>query len=97
VRPSRRNVRELSEEIDSGRHNTEGVRGGGKHNARGAEGEDGSGEKFALVDALSAKHYESSHLPGAGNLPYEFVDAAETVRPDKDAEISLFRIQNELT
>jgi rhodanese-related sulfurtransferase len=45
------------------------------------------GEKFVLVDALSAKHYKSSHLPGAVNLPYEFVDEAETVLPDKDAEI----------
>ncbi len=45
------------------------------------------GEKFVLVDALSAKHYESSHLPGAVNLPYEFVDEAETILPDKDAEI----------
>ena len=87
MRPSRRNVRELSEEIDSERHNTEGVRGGGKHNAGGAEGEDGSGEKFVLVDVLSAKHYEGSHLPGAGNLPYEFVNAAETFLPDKDADI----------
>ena len=45
------------------------------------------GEKFVLVDALSAKHYASSHLPGAVNLPYEFVDEAETVLPDKDADI----------
>jgi rhodanese-related sulfurtransferase len=45
------------------------------------------GEKFVLVDALSAKHYESSHLPGAVNLPYEFVDEAETILPDKDADI----------
>jgi len=28
-------------------------------------------EKFILLDALSAEHYESSHLPGAINLPYE--------------------------
>ncbi len=48
------------------------------------------GEKFVLVDALSAKHYESSHLPGAVNLPYEFVDEAETVLPDKDAEIVVY-------
>jgi hypothetical protein len=89
VRPSRRNVRELSDEIGSGRRNPEGVRGGGKHNARGAEGEDGSGEKFVLVDALSAKHYEGSHLPGAVNFAYKFVDAAaETFLPDKDADIS---------
>ena len=45
------------------------------------------GEEFVLVDALSAKHYASSHLPGAVNLPYEFVDEAETVLPDKDADI----------
>jgi rhodanese-related sulfurtransferase len=45
------------------------------------------GEKRVLVEALSAKHYESSHLPGAVNLPYEFVDEAETVLPDKDADI----------
>jgi len=48
------------------------------------------GEKFVLVDALSAKHYASSHLPGAVNLPYEFVDEAETVLPDKDAEIIIY-------
>ncbi len=48
------------------------------------------GEKFVLVDALSAKHYDSSHLPGAINLPYEFVDEAETVLPDKDAEIVVY-------
>jgi hypothetical protein len=39
------------------------------------------------VDALSAKHYDSIHLPDAINLPYEFVDEAETVLPDKDADI----------
>jgi rhodanese-related sulfurtransferase len=48
------------------------------------------GEKFVLVDALSAKHYDSSHLPGAINIPYEFVDEAKTVLPDKDAEIVLY-------
>jgi rhodanese-related sulfurtransferase len=48
------------------------------------------GEKFVLMDALSAKHYDSSHLPGAINLPYEFVDEAETVLPDKDAEIVVY-------
>ena len=48
------------------------------------------GEKLVLVDALSAKHYDSSHLPGAINLPYEFVDEAETVLPDKDAEIVVY-------
>ena len=46
------------------------------------------GDKFVLVDALLAKHYENSHLPGAINLPYEFVDEAESLLPDKEAEIS---------
>jgi rhodanese-related sulfurtransferase len=45
------------------------------------------GDDFVLVEALSREHYESSHLPGATNLPYEFVDEAGKVLPDKDAEI----------
>ena len=40
------------------------------------------------MDVLSAKHYEGSHLPGVVNLAYKFVDAAETVLADKDADIS---------
>jgi rhodanese-related sulfurtransferase len=47
-------------------------------------------DDFVLVEALSKKHYESSHLPGAINLPYEFVDEAETVLPDKNAEIVVY-------
>lgn len=47
-------------------------------------------DDFVLVEALSKGHYESSHLPGAINLPYEFVDEAETVLPDKDAEIVVY-------
>ncbi len=35
-------------------------------------------------------HYESSHLPGAINLPYEFVDDAEKVLLDKRAEIVIY-------
>ncbi len=50
------------------------------------EGED----DFVLVDALSPQHYESSHLPGAVNLPLEFVDEAEKVIPDKSAEIIVY-------
>ena len=46
------------------------------------------GESFVLLDALSAKHYQSSHLPGAINLPYEFVDEAERLLPNKDADVS---------
>ncbi len=48
------------------------------------------GDAFVLVDALSAQHYESTHLPGAINLPLEFVDEAEGVLPDKDAEIVVY-------
>lgn len=48
------------------------------------------GEDFVLVDALGPEHYESSHLPGAINLPYEYVDEAERVLPDKGAEIVVY-------
>ena len=48
------------------------------------------GEKFVLVDALSQGHYESSHPPGAINLPYEFVDEAEEILLDKNAEIIVY-------
>ena len=48
------------------------------------------GDDFVLVEALSRKHHESSHLPGAINLPYEFVDEAEKVLPDKKAEIVVY-------
>ena len=48
------------------------------------------GDRFVLVDALSQEHYASSHLPGAVNLPYEFVDEAEKVLPDKSAEIIVY-------
>jgi rhodanese-related sulfurtransferase len=48
------------------------------------------GDDFVLVEALSQKHYRSSHLPGAINLPYEFVDEAEKVLPDKRAEIVVY-------
>lgn len=48
------------------------------------------GDDFVLVDALSRQHYESSHLPGAVNLPLEFVDEAESVLPDKAVEIIVY-------
>lgn len=48
------------------------------------------GDDFVLVEALSRKHLESSHLPGVINLPYEFVDEAEKVLPDKNAEIVVY-------
>jgi len=48
------------------------------------------GEDFVLVEALSRRHYEPSHLPGAINLPYELVDEAGNVLPDRDAEIVVY-------
>jgi hypothetical protein len=36
-----------------------------------------------------------SRLPGAINLPYEFVDDAEKVLPDKRAEIIIYFIDEE--
>ena len=48
------------------------------------------GDDFVLVEALSQKHYANSHLPGAINLPYEFVDEAEKVLPDRKAEIVVY-------
>jgi rhodanese-related sulfurtransferase len=48
------------------------------------------GDDFVLIEALSQKHYASIHLPGAINLPYEFVDEAEKVLPDRNAEIVVY-------
>lgn len=48
------------------------------------------GDDFVLVDALSPQHYESNHLPGAVNLPLEFVDEVGKVIPDKSAEIIVY-------
>jgi hypothetical protein len=48
------------------------------------------GDDFVLVAALSRRHYESSHLPRAINLPYELVDDAEEVLPDKGADIVVY-------
>jgi rhodanese-related sulfurtransferase len=42
------------------------------------------------VEALSRRYYETSHLPGAINLLYEFVDDAEKLLPDKRAEIVVY-------
>ena len=48
------------------------------------------GDDFVLVDALGQQHYERSHLPGAVNLPLEFVDEAEKVLPNKDSELVIY-------
>lgn len=48
------------------------------------------GDDFVLVDALSHQHYESSHLPGAVNLPYELLEKTEAMLPDRKAEIVVY-------
>lgn len=48
------------------------------------------GGAFILIDTLGPGYYESSHLPGAINLPYEYVDETEKVLPDQDAEIIVY-------
>ena len=53
------------------------------------------GDDIVLVEALSRRHYEMSHLPGAISLPYEFVDDAEKVLPDKRAEIIVYCMNEE--
>ena len=48
----------------------------------------GSDSGPVLVEALPAKYFEQSHLPGAINIPHDAVDAlAPRLLPDKDAEI----------
>ena len=53
------------------------------------------GDDFTLVEALSERHYETTHLPGAVNLPYEFVDEADKLLPDKGAEIVVYCMNEE--
>ena len=53
------------------------------------------GDDFVLVEVLSRRHFKSSHLPGAINLPYEFIDEAERVLPDKRAEIVVYCMNEE--
>jgi rhodanese-related sulfurtransferase len=46
------------------------------------------GEEFVLVDALSPTSYAASHLPGAINMPPEWVDERAHRRiPDRNTEI----------
>jgi rhodanese-related sulfurtransferase len=50
-----------------------------------------SGAEFVLVDALPPMSYATSHLPGAINLPPEWVDERGPGRiPDRDAEIVVY-------
>ena len=47
-----------------------------------------SGDEFVLVDALAPMSFAHSHLPGAINLPPEWVDERGPRRiPDLDTEV----------
>jgi len=49
------------------------------------------GEEFVLVDALSPMSYARSHLPGAINLPPDWVaDRAPMRIPDLEAEVVVY-------
>ena len=57
-----------------------------------------SGEDFVLVDALAPMSYARSHLPGAINLPLEWVDERAPRRvPDLDTEIVVYCIDVKCT
>jgi rhodanese-related sulfurtransferase len=50
-----------------------------------------AGDDFVLVDALAPMSYARSHLPGAINLPPDWVDERGPRRlPDRDAEIVVY-------
>ena len=56
------------------------------------------GEEFVLVDALAPMSYARSHLPGAINLPLEWVDERAPRRvPDLGTEIVVYCIDVECT
>src|SRR3712207_1945980 len=49
------------------------------------------GDDFVLVEALSPKHYASSHLPGAINLPSSsWATRRRCCLPDKNVEIVVY-------
>src|SRR3954462_123521 len=49
------------------------------------------GDPVVLLEALPARYYDHSHLPGALNLPHDEVDArAPVLAPDKTAEIVVY-------
>ena len=50
-----------------------------------------NGDAFVLVDALAPMSFAHSHLPGAINLPPEWVDERGPQRiPDRDAEVVVY-------
>jgi rhodanese-related sulfurtransferase len=49
------------------------------------------GDDFVLVETLSEKQYRHTHLPGALNLPPDWVRAtAPELLPDKEADIVVY-------
>ena len=54
------------------------------------------GDDFVLVDALAPMSYARSHLPGAVNLPLEWVDErAERRIPSLDTEVVVYCVDVE--
>jgi rhodanese-related sulfurtransferase len=52
-----------------------------------------NGDEFTLVDALAPMSYARSHLPGAINLPLEWVDERAPRRiPELDSEVVVYCI-----
>jgi rhodanese-related sulfurtransferase len=50
-----------------------------------------SGDEFVLVDALAPMSFAHSHLPGAINLPPEWVDERGSRRiPELDTEVVVY-------
>jgi rhodanese-related sulfurtransferase len=50
-----------------------------------------SAARPTLVEALPEKYYADKHLPGALNLPHDWVDAlAPKLLPDRNAEIVVY-------
>jgi rhodanese-related sulfurtransferase len=50
-----------------------------------------SGDDFVLVDALAPMSYAASHLPGAVNMPPEWVDErAARLIPERTSEIVVY-------
>src|SRR5687767_4789387 len=48
-------------------------------------------DRVVLIEALPAKYFEQSHLPGALNIPHDNVDAlASRLLPDKSIEIVVY-------
>ena len=50
-----------------------------------------SRQKLVLIEALPAKYFQQSHLPGAINIPHDAADAAfAQAAPDRDTEIVVY-------